>query len=176
MSNPQGDEVVIYEDFIACVEQHQTDKVKALYFESCCTTKAIPNPVLSGVPSLIQFLEKTEPALCQKGQCLYLFGLQPCAMVPHSDASEQQLYYVLKYLLLDDNKNRPADWSEEHNIVIDFSKGEVMDNQRYLSKVFDQKPEGISYGMLYHAVPCNTPVQALISEQGLNPVQTHYDC
>ncbi|MBP6104766.1 MAG: hypothetical protein KA508_06910 [Gammaproteobacteria bacterium] len=167
---------MVYKDFIACVERHQTEKVRALYFESCCATTTIPDPILSSVPKLVQLLEKTEPPLCQKGQSIYLFGLQPCAMASHSDISRQHLCCVLKYLLLDDGSHQPSDWSGEHNIVIDFSTGEVMDNQRYLSKVFDQKSAGISYGMLHDADQSNTQVHAITLKKDLNIAQKYYDC
>lgn len=167
---------MVYEDFIACVEQHQTNKVKALYFKSCCATTALPHPILASIPTLVQFLEKTEPSLCQKGQSLYLFGLQPCAMASPPDTAQPHLCCVLKYLLLEEGKHKPSDWSEEHNLVIDFTTGEVMDSQHYLSRVFDQASQGISYGMLYHSHQYNTRVHAITSEKGLNISQKYYDC
>jgi hypothetical protein len=51
-----------------------------------------------------------------------------------------------------------------------------MDNQRYLSRVFDQMPEGISYGILYRSSQYNTQIHSNIPEKNLNPVRKHYDC
>ena len=179
---------MIYKDFIACVARHQTEQVKVLYFESCCSTTAIPNSILGLVPNLIRLLQEIQPSLCKKGQIMHLFGLQPCAIAPysseykkadsrvHTQHSDPHLCCVLKYLLLYNHSHQPSTWSEENTIVIDFTTGEVMDNQRYLSLVFNHKPEGISYGMLYHSDQDHTRIHAAKDERLFNTMHQYYDC
>ena len=152
---------MLYNNFIACTRSHETEFVKGLYFESCCAMETIPDSICSLIPQLICLLQKQRLMIGSQNQVMYLFGLQVCSVVPnsnnqdmtdlivHSKYPAQSLYYVLKYLLLERNLKKPDTWDHEHNLVVNFNSGDVMDNLYYLSLVFEQKPQGTLYGNFY---------------------------
>lgn len=146
-----------YGDFIEFVGRHQTERVKGLHFDSCCATNGIPSSVLSFIPQLIRLLHNSHIFLSEPDQIIYLFGLQPCVIalqpslseIADEKNSESHLCYVIKYLLLDRHQKQPSTWSKEHNLVINFTTGQLMDNQYYLSMVFNLDTQGTVYGKIY---------------------------
>lgn len=151
---------MFYQDFIQCVYEQGSEKIKAFKIEESCSTEQVPQEVLRILPALIELLEKNLPFV-SSSEVVFLFGLQPCAVSIHSDFplrfnrvfdkknSFKHLCCVLQYFLASKKSlDQDRSWQKTQTLAIDFTTGFLMDNEYYFAKVFDLPSQGLVYGSL----------------------------
>jgi len=151
---------MFYQDFIQCVHEQGSAKVKALNIVESCATEQVPQEVLRIFPALIKLLEKNL-TFTPSNEVMLLFGLQPCAVSLHSDFPVtcnrifdkedpfRHLCCVLQYFLAPKiSLGQDRNWQKTQTLVIDFTTGFLMDNECYFSRVFALPSQGLVYGSL----------------------------
>ena len=151
---------MFYQDFIQCVHEQDSAKIKALNIEESCATEQVPQEVLYLFPALIKLLEKNL-TFVSSNEVMLLFGLQPCAVFIHSDFPltsnrifdkedpSRHLCCVLQYFLASKiSTGQDRNWQKTETVVVDFTTGFLMDNECYFAKVFDLPSQGLVYGNL----------------------------
>ncbi len=172
-----------YEQFIATLLKHQTYHVKALSFPESCSPKKIPDSVLTLFPAIIKILEKQVAKLCQLNQIIAVFGLQTAPIAINSSLPiishriidrkqpKRHLCCSLSYMVSSANDfANIKSWKETENIILDFTTGEIMDGNYYMTKLSHRPAvKGHLYGVLdsseLNAVWKNLSVDLEISPQ-----------
>lgn len=154
-----------YEDLIRLMEKYQTVRVKSIYFQNSCATQRIPWSFSALIPNIIEIINSHIDLLCKENEIVAIFGLQPGPPALESDwpglfnrtfdekYPHDHFCLVLQYLMTT-KANLPTltTWSGSQNLMIDFTTGELMDEERYLAMLGHDYPiKGQLYGVLDHS-------------------------
>ena len=150
-----------YQEFIECIEAHQTESIRALSIENSCATDKIPDEILLLIPNLIELLKSCFSKFCKEDQILALHGLQPCMLALESESQKSRdlklsknalahLCCSLQYMVLSKDSQKKEEpkkvWDKTQTMVIDFTTGKVMDNEEYLAQALKLPKKGEVYG------------------------------
>lgn len=152
---------MIYREFIDILGKTQTKQVKAIAFPSSCAITRIPRAFNILLPCIVQCIQAEINSFCSTNELIAIFGLQMSSGTVQTEMpkklhriydkhhSNYHLCCVLSYLILPiENSTLPEDWQNSRSILIDFTSGEIMDGERYLSLVFNHPVNGKLYGTL----------------------------
>lgn len=155
---------MVYQDFIRCIEQHQTARVTALAISESCSMQSIPKVILSLIPNMIEILDKKHHHFSANNEIIAIFGLQPCLLaiksefpktskrIINKERSDNHLCCVLKYVSLSrEQLAKQSTWLTSHDLIIDFTTGNLMDHQYYLSQVIPLSAQGTIFSVLDNA-------------------------
>jgi hypothetical protein len=151
-----------YQDFIKILEQGATKRIKPLSLPTSCSLSRIPEAFSRTFPSIISVLNDNLKKLCpNKNQVIAIYSLQPATLAIWSktpclgriiDPRNPQYHFtcVLSYMLAAKEKLKNiTTWASEDikNIAVDFTSGEIMDQNYYFRKAnCPQFEPGIIYG------------------------------
>jgi hypothetical protein len=150
-----------YKDFIRLIEQHQTPHIKPLAFPASCAIGSIPDVFGSFIPEILKIMETCHPTLSAGKPFLGVFGLQPVSMSleseePHrlsrifdAQKSHQHLCYTIAYLPATAIElQHLTHWNGSDSLIVDFTRGHVLDKERYLFELFKIGNPGNILGQL----------------------------
>jgi hypothetical protein len=148
-----------YKEFISAVKHNQPETVNALNLPESSAPDAIPKKFSALIPEILNIIDKNFNELADGMSTIGVFGLQPVGFTPHSNTSIKKngcatshsllnhLWCVL-YFLPTNSLSSIKSWGNFKSIVIDFTKGIVIDQERYLHCVIHSKGTGKIYGKI----------------------------
>lgn len=146
------------------ITRYKTDRIKMLNIPGSCSPKHIPESFSSLIVDVIKTIDICYQQLSKNKRYIAIVGLQPMSItikslapiklnrVANKENKNSHFCCSLSYLLLDEEgfervvKDR--DWSGAENIVIDFTRGLVMNKERYFHELFNESSVGKIYGKL----------------------------
>lgn len=152
-----------YESFTGLLKLCETKRVKSLSFPDSCSLNQIPEVFGLLIPDIVNLLDQQIAQFCAQNEVMALFGMQLCAgmltsrfpektrRIIHRKVPDYHLCCTLDYLTV---KPRHLftikDWSSFQSIVVDFTRGLLMDGAQYLAELFPDNlvPSGKIYGSL----------------------------
>lgn len=150
-----------YVNFINTLMRCQTRSIKAIPFHSSCAPAQIPDEFSALLPNLVELLEGSIDLFCKTDQVLVLFGLQPSSIALTSelpislqrviDGSSPNMHLCCSLAYLTATEQRLKNihsWEGAQNIIVDFTLGTVMNDERYIAQVLGEPPRGLVYGSL----------------------------
>lgn len=155
-----------YESFIGLLKLCETKRVKSLSFPDSCSLNQIPEIFGLLIPDVVAILDQQVTQFCEQDEVIAIFGMQLCGglltssfpektrRIIHSKVPEYHLCCTLDYLTVQPSHLVTIkDWSSFRSIIIDFTRGLVMDGARYLAELFPNAP--MPAGKLYGSLdPC----------------------
>ena len=148
-----------YKEFISTVAQSQTEKVKALNIPESSAPDSIPVKFSVLIPDILKIIDKHFNELADGMSMIGVFGLQPVGFIFNSHSPTKKNYISTQcsiashlccvlYFLPTNSLNTVKSWKNFKSVVIDFTKGTVIDQKRYLHKVIHSKGVGKMYGKI----------------------------
>ena len=148
-----------YQTFIEAITKHQTKRVRAINLPQSSSPDPIPANFITLIPDVIHIMDKHFDELSDGMPYLGIFGLQPVGFAVQSSmpiakgriASSTQMsnhLCCILYFLPMNTINQVTDWKNHKSIIIDFTKGAVIDQARYLHYVVHSKELGKTYGKI----------------------------
>lgn len=142
-----------YQEFINTIAEHQTANIKALNIPESSAPGSIPPSFKELIPDVINIIATHFDELADGMPAIGIFGLQTMSFAIKSDlplntnriitqtSAKNHLCCVLYYLPLSTSATLDADskmdWRQYKSIVLDFTRGSVMDQERYLRFAID---------------------------------------
>lgn len=152
---------MLYTGFINCLRKAETTRVKALSIPSSCALTQIPCAFQMLIPHIVKLIDQNIDQFCHVHQIVAWFGLQVTSGGIQSNLPQQlnRIHYpyyanvhfccVLSYLTVDHDAFSAIDsWQNYQSLVIDFTTGDLMDNQHYIFQMLGQSSPGRIYGQL----------------------------
>jgi len=151
-----------YREFFSSLKRSETSHVRALFIKDCCAVQPIPFCFTLLLAEIIHLMERKHAEFCQAGEITAVFGLQVAPGHIESDLPKalHRIYErqhpsshfcgVLSYLILPDDADLRGikTWKSHQSLIVDFTTGEVMDDDRYLSLSLRTSASGKLYGKL----------------------------
>jgi CheY-like chemotaxis protein len=148
-----------YKKFIQALEQCATLRLKPLSLPASCSLSRVPEAFSCTLSSIVAVLDANIDKICKNDeQSVAVFSLQPvsaiCDLKPNPNRiinlenPEHHFCCSLGYLLQQKKTEKiyASSWSDSLNIIIDFTTGEIMDNECYFNKMKISKNPGVVYG------------------------------
>lgn len=148
-----------YQKFISAVTAHQSSRIKAISIPDSCAPERIPSVFSDLIPDLIEILEANFKELCNGKPMIAVFGLQATSIGIESSVPSTQrriflnkqtrmhLCCTLSYLPVTvEELAQKNDWSDMQSVIVDFTRGFVMDNDHYIHELFQNGALGKVYG------------------------------
>lgn len=150
-----------YSYFIAMVKHHETQHIRAYTGEQKTNPEHVPAAFALLMPEIISIFNDNFNDVCELGQGMVIFGLQPAsAMIASNKPLEQERFIdglqpdyhfccTLDFFKVPmDQLDGSEAWSCTDSVVIDFTSGELMDSDRFLSKLHFLPEQGKLYGRI----------------------------
>jgi hypothetical protein len=150
-----------YSLFVKTIQQHQTDDIKVFLGRKASALERVP---LSFIKLLGHVLPLMQANINQLRPNLHdlivIFGLQPAAVMISTMTTGNEAKQNTHFCCTLDYMCCPHDQSTEltrlsslqyktHTLMIDFTTGEIMDEDRYLAKICSEnETNGYSYGYI----------------------------
>lgn len=150
-----------YDYLMGMIKSHETRRIRAFNGTKQSNPEPIPAAFALLMPEIMAILTKSLNDLCEFDQGMVIFGLQPASGMISSNSPLEHERFIdglpldyhfcctldfFKIKLGQTDKN--TIWGHTNSIVIDFTSGEVMDSDRFLSKVHFFADQGILYGRI----------------------------
>jgi hypothetical protein len=150
-----------YDYFIGMVKHHETKHIRAYTGEQQTNPEHVPTAFALLMPEIISILNENFDDVCGLGHGIVIFGLQPASAMIASNIPLEQERFVdglqpdyhfcctldfFKVPMSDINDSE--DWNYTDSIVVDFTSGELMDSDRFLSKLHFLPEQGKLYGRI----------------------------
>jgi hypothetical protein len=150
-----------YHEFFDASKNAETKHVKALFFQNSCAVTQIPSAFRLLIPYLICWMQAHLKDFCNPGEVIGLFGLQVMSVAIESSLPQKlnRIHYPktptyhlcvsLNYLILPLHLiNVIKSWRDHQSLIVDFTTGEIMDSDRYLSLTLGIDLPGKIYGKI----------------------------
>ncbi len=150
-----------YTNFISHIEHYQTAVIKSLSYPQSCDMTSIPEVFSFFLPTIIRILHHHREKLCKKDETVRIFSMQTSAGAIISTWAQQanrfintknpqmHVCYSLNYLALPIHCQKiPETWVGARSVIIDFTRGRVMDAAQFLFEISHQGKQGVVYGEL----------------------------
>ncbi len=155
-------EAMRYDYFIGMVRNHETSRIRSFSGSQQTNPEHIPAAFALLMPEVIAILKENFNEVCEADQGIVIFGLQPASGMIASNRPLElerfvdglQLDYhfccTLDFFKVPMSQIDKADdhWHCTDSVVIDFTSGEVMDSDRFLSKLHALPEAGKLYGCI----------------------------
>lgn len=146
-----------YQTFINTIKCHETENVTALSYNDCCSLESFPPEFIPLLGEIVRLLDESKELICGETNCkIAIIGMQiiprwlasKTAYKTRTSGKNYHLCYLISYLLIGHNQEKPRSWSHQETLVVDFTTGEIMDNDRYFSLAFGESKRGCQLGTI----------------------------
>jgi hypothetical protein len=153
-----------YKNFMQLLEQSARKRIKPLPLLTSSLPTRIPEAFRWTIPSIIAVLDANLNKICPaRNKIIAIYSLKIATLAIWSkilhpdriiDSINKQYHFIciLSYMLVEQEKLATITvWTSEatHNIAIDFTTGEIMDQNCYFKKAHCPQPDsGMIYGYI----------------------------
>jgi len=150
-----------YQDFVGALSRCEGKNVKVRAIKNLCYPTPIPEAILPLFQDMMGILQAARKTLFKKDEKIIIFGIQFTPVARESDAPlalkrvfnpkapKTHLSCSVQYVkksMSDSSEINPVKSCE--SVIVDFTVGEVVDSNYYLSKITHQNFGGKLYGLI----------------------------